>query len=382
MIEFNIDSKGLLAALAKILPASDIVKAEVQDDILTLSGSSSVSAVRTAVPIGRTLDVQDGEFSFSGSTLKNLLPTVSGELLVSAEVETMKVAWASGSMKMGLVEAEEPYLPPKSPDGAPTARVDATSLVDAISKVSDYVDRNRDARAPVCKGVLLQLTPEKGSLSVVATDLQSLSAVTLPVTLPERSLPGEAVLPPESVRPMLSALRLKEEKKGKNDEEKEERSISVRLSEDAVSFSDGTTTVISPVIVGKYPDWRTLFGKEPDCHVSVPKKDLSTVLGVLGAIGIGSGSDRMTISSSEGGLVLACVHTDTQGKGSDYLPCKVEGTFPDGIALPSGRLSKIVQHVPGDTVHLLLRTKKSPLVVHGENAPAFTALTMPKAPVA
>ncbi|MEK7657018.1 MAG: DNA polymerase III subunit beta [Elusimicrobiota bacterium] len=157
----------------------------------------------------------------------------------------------------GAPKAEYPVIPEFSKNEA--FMIPASLLSDTIKKT--IFAASSDETRYVLNGVFWAAS--KGVLDMVATDGRRLAAVR------SKSIPAErdfrVIIPTKILQELLKLLG------------HEEEDISVSVTENQVGFQTKTTTMISRLVEGSFPNYEQVIPSKKDIRVMFPTKDLLTI---------------------------------------------------------------------------------------------------------
>lgn len=158
----------------------------------------------------------------------------------------------------GAPKAEYPVIPEFSKSEAFILK--ASILSDTIKKT--IFAASSDETRYVLNGVFWAAA--KGVLDMVATDGRRLAAVRSKTIPPERDF--RVIIPTKILQELLKLLG-----------HEEDEDISVSVTENQVGFQTKTTTMISRLVEGSFPNYEQVIPSKKDIRVIFPTKDLLTI---------------------------------------------------------------------------------------------------------
>jgi DNA polymerase-3 subunit beta len=259
-----------------------------------------------------------------------------------------------------LLVDDFPAMPPIDGD-APRGTVKADALARLVSQVGRAAAVGDDARA-VLTGVNLEA--RDGRLTAAATDTYRLAARSLAF---EDAIEGEAIVP---VRALQEVARAAGELGG---------TVTVVLGAGQVSFLIGERTLISRLIEGPFPNYRSLLPESSEVSVIVERAALTEALQRVAVIATAQTNTPVILAFSADGVEIQASNQEA-GDASEQLPAVVSGGDLEIAFNPSYLLSGL-EATGTDQVRFELRDGLRAAVIrpHAEDGDVddLTYLLMP-----
>jgi DNA polymerase III subunit beta len=248
-------------------------------------------------------------------------------------------------------------------------------LVEALNQVTFAAAKT--TLRPVLSGVYFRA--DKGKLILAATDSYRLSEYSIPA--PTSTVDIACIIPRKVLEELLGVLG--SQKSGDKDEEEGEKkpkktekgaTIGVALSSQQIEFRIGTTTLLSRLIEGKFPDYQQIIPKETKTTVDLPTKELTTTVKRMHYFAREI-NNNLTFEFGKGSITITTPQTQS-GKDETTLEVKVKGGG-NKIALSSSYLLDFLNHVHSDTIQLHMTDSMHPAVFNIPSNEQFLHLIMP-----
>ena len=216
--------------------------------------------------------------------LTELLKRIPGQqtLTLSQQEREVKLSWPDGQATFDTEAKPEDFPPfPKVEASAATSTVDGDVLIPALAAMLDYVAT--DGSRPVLSGVFLLLGER---LDLAAADGFRLASKTVPIRLVAEGM-DTVIVPAQTVRilehlgrkaprdvpPVGTLAQLVTAK----------RQLEISMDKTLLSIHFGHVTVVTHLVQGNPPDYRSLIPKEFGAEVMVMAPELDrAVRSVLG----------------------------------------------------------------------------------------------------
>jgi DNA polymerase-3 subunit beta len=361
-LRLNIDRTVFVDALAavgravstrSIIPALAGIRLQAATGELTLTASDGDISIRSKI----AAEVESGgEIVVPGRLLADVarqLPTGDVTLLVGDD-GLLQLDCGSADFKLRLLGGED------FPD---VNEIEGTTVSIPVSEFTETIDQvarsaSRDETRPHLTGILLSI--DGNSLRSVATDSYRL-AVRKTKIEPAVTTPIEANVP---ARALQEATRIADG----------HESISITLAERQISFSTGSTLLVSRLIEGQFPDFEQLL---PDSYEHVLDIDVSELHDAVRRVSLlAQRNTPLKVSLSEGELEVSAQTTDI-GEGHEKLPAPDFSGDPLEIGFNPDFLREGLDSVHTERAKFKLISAFRPgLIVAGEDE-EFMYLVMP-----
>jgi DNA polymerase-3 subunit beta len=240
----------------------------------------------------------------------------------------------------GLPEEEFPPLPRF--EEAKVFTLKQKELRDGLRKTSYAI--STDETRYVLNGILFAFREEK--LTMVATDGRRLALVDLEVEFP-RSQEVDMIVPTKCITELGRLLG-------------DEGDLTLSVTENQLSFEIGTTTLISKLVEGNYPNYRQVIPSEPKERVTLERElFLAAVHRVSLLASEKSNSVKLVFTKNNIEIVA---NTPDIGEAHESLPVVYKGK-EFSIAFNPDFLQAPLRALPNEEVYLDLIDEMSPGVI-------------------
>ena len=246
----------------------------------------------------------------------------------------------AGSSIPSLPIAE--YPPVATASGWPaTWQIDAATLRNMLARVAVCMS-TEDTRYYLC-GVYLHVV--NGELRAVATDGHRLGLVAMPAPAGSEPMPG-VIVPASTVKILLALLP----KAG---------ACTVSVSPTRICVACGTTTIVSKLIDGTFPDYPSVVPKRTKKEVTFRNPDMATAIKAVIATASDKAPTIATVFDSLGACRVEC-RTDGAASARDV---ECSGTIADMTIGANSRYWLQLLGQLGDIVTLNVTDARTPMLV-------------------
>ncbi|HOX41633.1 MAG TPA: DNA polymerase III subunit beta, partial [bacterium] len=257
----------------------------------------------------------------------------------------------------GISADEFPTIPPASKDYSLTLPKD--SLLDAMKKVN--ISAAIDDTRPVLSGVYLNFSNKE--LYLVATDSYRLSEKK--ITLAEPTLERTMIVP---TRTMNEVLRIAAA--GNSLE-----SITLSASESQVAFMMGDTLIVSRLIEGSFPNYKSIIPTSFKTELAIATGDLLGAVKMSSLFARGQNSNNIKFQVKDGKVVLASTVSEA-GSTQSNISATVTGEDVE-VSFNARYVLDILNVIGEDEVLVKLNDSSSAGVVTGKKDEYFVYIIMP-----
>ncbi len=263
-MEFIVSSAALLKGImdvSKAIPAKTTLPIlenflfDLKDEKLTLTASDQELTLRTVVPVSST--AKEGSIAVPARQLTELLKALPDQPITikSGSDNTFECIWNNGNSSLPYFPAEDyPAIKGASED-ATEVSFPATELIDGISGTI-YATADDEMR-PAMNGIYFDMEPD--STTLVASDAHKLICYT---TSAAKVADKASFILHKKPAGVLKAILDKE-----ND-------VVIRFDNQTVQFNFGETMMICRLIVGKYPQYRSVIPKDNPNILKIDRQQL------------------------------------------------------------------------------------------------------------
>jgi DNA polymerase-3 subunit beta len=334
------------------LPVLSGVRLELNGDDLQATGSD----LDLTITIGATVDGQGDGVAVLPSKLATEIVRVLEPGAVAIEINGDEAAITAGRSQFAvrtIPAAEFPRVAEPPGDGV---TLDAKALAEALRQVVSAA--STDESRPILTGVLL--AAEGDGLRLVATDSYRLAV---------RDLPGSSFLADgQSVLVPSSALKELNRVLGQASE------VTLRLGERDAAFQIGTVHVMTRLIEGEFPNYRSLIPQTQPNRLTVSRESLLDAVRRVRVVA-SDPSTPVRITMREDGLELSATAQDI-GNAFEQLDGKFEGTELT-VAFNPEYLVAGIEAATGDEVTLETVDALKPALLRSIDSSDFLYLLMP-----
>lgn len=337
------------------IPILSNLLVEARNGMLTITATDLTVGMRcfTEAQI-----LEEGATTLPAKKLAQLvreLTAVNVEISTTPNEVTEIIANGSRFRLHGMRKEEFPALP-ELEDAAHFSIKQAT-LKDVLFRTAFAV--SRDDNRFVLTGVFLGVA--NGQATFIGTDGKRLARTFLPVPL-DPSFSGNFVIP-------LKAIE--EAQKNLNDDESEAK---IYLMQDKVAIETSSTTIITKLLSGDYPDISRVIGSPVETVFSLHREELMSLLRQV-SLFTGENNNAARFTFSEGELQLAAANMEV-GEGKVSMPVNYHGPSL-GIAFNPVFFLDILRHSKGETITLGMSDSFNPGVLTDHQSNSFVAAETP-----
>lgn len=314
-MKFVVSSSELLKGILTVQKAipSKAPEAILEDYLMELSGgilritaSDMEITLRTELPVEST--AEEGRIAVPARQITDLLKELPDQpLTISTTGESsFECAWSSGASTLPYFNADDYPQIISAGEGAKTIEIPAQTLAEGIASTV-YASSDEESR-PIMSSIFFDIKPD--STTLVASDLQKLICYTS--TDVKAAEPSSFVLNKRHAGVLKAVLG------------KEESPVQVRFDEKTAVFSFGSTTVISCLVVGKYPDYKTII---PTNNANILSVGRAQLLNTVRRIAVCSPKASNIIKFELGaeGLEVSAQDVGFEIAAHDRVTCQYEG---------------------------------------------------------
>lgn len=334
------------------LPGLSGIRAQLQGDQLTLTGSDLDLTISTTVTVSGE---SDGVSVIPARLASDIVRAVQpGAVEFGAEAESLTIRAGRSEFSIRLISGDEfPQL--SGLDDVEPVSLASDQLAAALKQV--VLAASSDDSRPILTGVLL--AAESDGIRLVATDSYRLAMrdVSQVSVLAE----GQDVLIPGRALGELNRVLA------------QDGQVSLRLGHNEASFEVGSVTLVTRLIEGDFPNYRGLI---PDVHPNALTVNREELLDALRRVKLlARESTPIKIEMSDDGMELIAVTQDV-GTARESLESTYVGTNLT-IAFNPQYLLEGVEVAPGDEVTLHTIDELKPAVLRAIGVEDFLYLLMP-----
>lgn len=306
--------KGLMS-VSKAIPAK--TNEAILENYLFVLGNNSLEVtasdkeitMKTSITVETSGAEDEGRIAVPARQLNDLLKELPDQPLTIRTISDnqFECIWSSGSSTLPFFNPDD-YPECKSvEEGFKTVVFTGASLVDGISKTI-YASSDEDNR-PVMNSIFFDIKPEAATL--VASDLQKLTCYTADDV--KAAEPCSFILNKRHAAILKSVI-------GRDVEE-----ITIEFDSKTVIFKFDITTVICSLVVGKYPDYRTII---PQNNSNILRINRLVLLNTVRRISVCSpkGSNHIKFDLAPGSLEISAQDPGFEIAAHEKVSCQYDGS--------------------------------------------------------
>lgn len=306
--------KGLMS-VSKAIPAK--TNEAILENYLFVLGNNSLEVtasdkeitMKTSITVETSGAEDEGRIAVPARQLNDLLKELPDQPLTIRTISDnqFECIWSSGSSTLPFFNPDD-YPECKSvEEGFKTVVFTGASLVDGISKTI-YASSDEDNR-PVMNSIFFDIKPEAATL--VASDLQKLTCYTADDV--KAAEPCSFILNKRHAAILKSVI-------GRDVEE-----ITIEFDSKTVIFKFDNTTVICSLVVGKYPDYRTII---PQNNSNILRINRLVLLNTVRRISVCSpkGSNHIKFDLTPGSLEISAQDPGFEIAAHEKVSCQYDGS--------------------------------------------------------
>ena len=306
--------KGLMS-VSKAIPAK--TNEAILENYLFVLGNNSLEVtasdkeitMKTSITVETSGAEDEGRIAVPARQLNDLLKELPDQPLTIRTISDnqFECIWSSGSSTLPFFNPDD-YPECKSvEEGFKAVVFTGASLVDGISKTI-YASSDEDNR-PVMNSIFFDIKPEAATL--VASDLQKLTCYTADDV--KAAEPCSFILNKRHAAILKSVV-------GRDVEE-----ITIEFDSKTVIFKFDNTTVICSLVVGKYPDYRTII---PQNNSNILRINRLVLLNTVRRISVCSpkGSNHIKFDLTPGSLEISAQDPGFEIAAHEKVSCQYDGS--------------------------------------------------------
>lgn len=306
--------KGLMT-VSKAIPAKT-TEAILEDYLFVLSGDKlEVTASDKEITMKTLIDVEpaaaedEGKIAVPARQLNDLLKELPDQPITISTISDnqFECAWSSGSSTLPYFNPDDYPESQSAGDDATTIVFPGQSLVDGIGKTI-YASSDEDNR-PVMNSIFFDIAPDATTL--VASDLQKLTCYTADDV--KAPAPCSFILNKRHAAVIKSVI-------GKDVED-----VDITFDSKTAVFKFDNTTIICCLVVGKYPDYRTII---PQNNSNILRINRLQLLNTVRRISVCSpkGSNHIKFDLTPGSLEISAQDPGFEIAAHEKISCQYDGS--------------------------------------------------------
>lgn len=313
-MKFSVSSADLLKGILtvqKAVPAK-ATEAILEDYLLILKGKVlELTASDMEITLKTELEVateEEGSIAIPARQITDLLKELPDQPLTISTIgeSSFSCAWSSGESTLPYFNPEDYPQTPGTAAGAVKVEVPAQSLVDGISNTV-YASSDEENR-PIMNSIFFDIKPDATTL--VASDLQKLICFTADDV--KAASDASFILNKRHANVLKAILG------------KIEDTVSVTFDDKVVIFRFGQTTMVSRLVTGKYPDYRTIIPKNNSNILKINRVQLLNTVRRI-AVCSPKASNHIKFELTAGSLEVSAQDVGFEIAAHEKVACQYDG---------------------------------------------------------
>ena len=356
---------GRAVATRSNLPVLQNVKIATEDSMLVLTATNLDIAITTR--IGAQVE-EEGEITIPARLLTDFVNSLPDERIdIKTSVEPLSIGLKCQRFEANIngTDAEE-FPPIPTVDEGATIKVDPQVLRETIAYVA-FAAATEDSR-PVLTGIKVEVNGEDFTFAAADGFRLAVYDGKLTEPLPE---PTEFIIPAKTMQEVGRLI-------GGDDSEVE---FTVTSAGTHALFNIGTVEIVSQLMPGSFPNFRSLIPSEHRNRVIVQQSDFMRAVRSASIFARdGSGIVRVQImGDEEGSGISISSRAEELGDNQGEIDGEVEGEVDDQsrIAFNSKYLSEVLDVLGDGEIAFEITSASSPGVVRSVSKEGYTHVVMP-----
>ena len=355
-MKFAVSASELLKAILtvqKAIPAKsteailDNYLLDLKGTLLTLTASDKEITLRTEIEVENTSE--EGRIAVPARQVTDLLKELPDQPLTISTLSesSFECAWASGASQLPYFNPDDYPQIQSAGEGATTIEIPSETLSEGIASTI-YAASDEDSR-PIMNSIFFDIKADGTTL--VASDLQKLICYSAA----DVKAPGDAsfILNKRHAGVLKGILG------------KDAGPVSVTFDEKIAVFRFGATALVSCLVVGKYPDYRTIIPKNNSNILHINRVQLLNTVRRI-AVCSPKASNHIKFDLKPGSLEVSAQDVGFEIAAHDTIECQYDGDELT-IGFKSTHISEILSNLPSEGVTMKFADKRrSALILPAE----------------
>lgn len=316
---------------------------------LTITGSDGNTTIKETIPCET-----QGKALLPTNLLELVRTLPEGDVTIETEDTTAKVGWKNGQSTIPTFDPED-YPIIKDEEGLLTFSVKGETLSKALSRTIPHTAD--DELRPIMGGVLFN-GKEGGVLDLVASDSHTLCVYPVKT---DAQTTFDFVVPASALKLVVNAAKAGD--------------VEIANGETYLRFRTGTTTIITRKLVGKFPNYESIFPKTFNSTLTADKASiLSSIRRVQVCASKASGHLKFNFGMLENSIEAQDLSFGTSAREI------LEGVTYDGADLTIGFkgdfIARSISSLDGDKVKISFVDPRRAAVISSDDDEAVV-IAMP-----
>lgn len=345
------------------LPILDNFLLTLKSDHLIITSSDSETTMKLKIEVNEV--IEEGAIAVD-TTLYEVIkdfPEQPVEIQSNSDRNIIEVRWITGYSEIPFTNANEFPALPELKNDIKGMNIRADILLESIS-ATQYAAMSDDSKAPVLSGVYFDIEPDMTTF--VATDSHKLAFCTRHDIKAEEKM--SFILPKKPCNVLKAMLP------------KTDTNVNIRFDNTNIYFEYDDVTLVSRLIEGAYPMYRSIIPKKNNNVVTVNRTDLLYPLRRV-SVCSNKGNNCIHFGLSLNQINISAKDLELSLSASEDIKCQYDGD-PMTVGFKSVDLIDILANMPYEEICLKLYDATSAALISaaypaGENESEIVALLMP-----
>ncbi len=302
---------------------------------------------------------EEGEILVSAKHLAELIRRLNAETVTistNSDTNTIKVISGKSEYQLLLMQADEyPKFPTFNPDQSLTLSDD---YIKELIKKTIFACSQDEAR-PLFTGILVEV--KDGNITFVGTNTHRLAIKTLP----QPATPDMSIIIPSKV---LGEIM-------RNLNADEPQNVTISLFNNQMMVTIDSTTIISRLIEGKFPDYRRVVPPQFAITSKVNVREMMSAVERVALFSVDGDSSTIKMHVEGNECKLTSSSPDI-GAGLEIINCETTGDSLN-IAFNSKYILDILKNLESEDAILQMNTSLSPVCITSEDEPDYKYIVTP-----
>jgi DNA polymerase-3 subunit beta len=342
-MKFTVSSQDLLRALvsvSRVVPAKPALPTlsnflfVLKENKLTITASDAETTLKTALTIDQV--EEEGEITVDAKTLTDSLKEFPEQPInfETKDDNSLSIIWSNGASQI-------PYYPAADYPELPELAADATSVTMTQETLLDGINNTIYATAeeelrPVMNGIFFDMSAD--GTTFVASDAHKLVCFTTEkVKLGDKA---SFILHKKPAMILRGSLV------------KSEELVNVRFDKKNAYFEFEDSVLVSRLIEGNYPAYRTVIPKNNENKLYISRMDLMNSVKRV-SVWANKGVNYIKLKLAKDELVISAQDLSFQIAAHEKLACQYDGDEME-IGFKASFLIDILTNLPYDEICMLL----------------------------
>lgn len=362
-MKLSVGKDNLQNALHKVLSVvSTRTTIPVLSNALLAANGDGLTITTTDLEVSITTRIaatveKEGEITLPAKKLGQIIDRLpSGDVLIDTD-EQHSTRISCNEIRYHLMGMDAAEFPRENNfQEERRVRLPAVAFGKLLRKIGYSV--SQDQGRLVLTGILLSI--REGNFTAVATDGRRLALIEQVLESAEPQMDGDVVLPGK-VASELQRLLV------------EDGDVEIRTADARISFQFGSTTLISKLVDGAYPNYRQVVPDNFSNAVVIPREQLALALSRVSLVVTESGSS-VKFNLKPGHLLLSAKSAE-YGEASEPLEVSYEGQ-PLVISFNPDYLADPLKFLECDELTLRFNDEYKPVVLLGDEGFLYVIMPM------